>query len=360
MKWSLVLILLFLCGCAPGNRAQWRERCGVEVRAMEGTPDGQLLFIVADGSLKSIDATTGKQVSARTLEGFEAQNLQSLGDRTLAFSPQGKELLWWRNDQPDPLEKASIPLNETVPTEQELVIPGEGPPPGRSSISGAGVSPDGTLVVCDTQGRAALWQLGEVTARITTRGRVVGSGLSPDGKTLVLVGPRKLHFYQLPQAEKRGEIEHQGRLRGLAFSPDSAHLALTMAGKVKVINNHDLSIAAGLPGVATSVTFSADGRYLCATNVGSVDVYDLKEKRARGSVTLLSVVQSEVLGTVPHVVTLREKGVDLWSLDQPEEPVWSYRKPIRMMRTKPDGVWVYTATGWLESWRLPLTGSAGG
>jgi WD40 repeat protein len=302
-------------------------------------------------------AATGKEISTKTLDGFKPRARLNLGDRMVAFSPEGTELVWWPNTDPETFHRAGVGSESTPAEELEVSLPGPDLPQGLTPIAGAGVLTDGTLVVSDTLGRTALWNDNDLSTMIKIWGGVAGSGLSPDGATLILVDPVNLHFYRLPKAEKLGQIGHEGRLRGLRFSPDGAHVAAIMAEQVKLINTDDLSVVANLPGLANSVSFSADGRYFCATSVGSIDVWDLEEKRARGSVVSLSVVQSEVLGTVPHVLTLHERGVQLWSLEDPDEPIWSYRKPVRMMATKPDGVWLYTATGWLESWRLPLAGS---
>jgi WD40 repeat protein len=356
MKWYLLLILLVVAGCAPGNRAEWREQLGTEVDALGGTADGNKIFSAAGGVLTSRDATTGEEISNETLDHFEPFALVNLGDRMVAFSPGATELVWWPANDLEGLRRTGIGSENTTVEELEVNLSGiTDLPPGPTQIVGAGMMQDGTLAVCDTYGRTSLWNQDGLSAKIKINGPVAGSGMSPDGRTLVLVDSVKLHFYRLPQAAKLGEIRHESRLRGLRFSPDGAYVAAILAEQVKLINTDDLSVVASLPGLAQSVSFSADGRYFCATNVGSIDVWDLEQRRARGSVVLLSVVQSEVLGTAPHVLTLRKKGIDLWSLEHPDEPIWSYRKPIRMMATKPDGVWVYTASGWLESWRLPLT-----
>jgi WD40 repeat protein len=352
----LLILSLLVTGCAPGNRAQWRDRPGVDLRAVGGSRDGKFVFVAADGVITSRDAATGEIVARQPYKDFEPVSLVGFQDRMVAFSQEGSEVLWWPDEHLEKLEKAGTAPDTPAEKNLELTLPGPDRLSTSVAVTGAGLLEDGTLAVSDSSGRIDLWKLGVREIKITTRGQVAGSVLSPDGRTLVLVDAKKMHFFRLPQAQKFGEFEHKGSLRGLTFSPDGAHVAAILEIQVKLINTANLTSVASLPGVTSRVSFSPNGRYVSATNVGSVDVWDLTLGRAVGSVSLLSVVQSELLGTGPHLVTLREKSVDLWSLEKPEEPIWSYHIPVRMMRPKPDGIWLYTSTGWLESWRLPLHG----
>lgn len=353
MKGYLFLLLLLLAGCTPGNRAEWRQPLGLEVHALGGSPGGDRVFVAADGVITSRDGDTGKELITQSLGGFEPTTLLNLGDTIIARNQASSELVWWQIDRFNELRKLQFGTDVKAQEVQELRLPGADTPMA-SAITGIGVRSDGTLAACGPDGTTELWNTGKLTLQIKTGGRVAGSGLSPDGTILTLIDSKRLLFYSIPQVEKLGEFSHGGRLRGLRYSPDSSYLAAILENQVILIHTEDSGEVASLPGVASSVSFSSDSRYFCATNVGTVDVWDLKKNRVGGSVTLLSVAQSEVLGERPHVLTLRKNGVDLWSLAHPEEPVWSYKKPVRIMRAKPDGVWLYTAGGWLESWRLPL------
>jgi WD40 repeat protein len=171
----------------------------------------------ADGTVRLWDLSATKPVS-RAVVKAHAGSVSAL-----AFTASGKALASGGNDQAvqlwdvtvkEPKEKALLEGHAGVVTAVAFA------PDGRTALSGDG---DSRLQLWDLTGEAPK----EAAVFGGTSGYVYSVAVAPDGKTVATYGPDgKLVVWELPSGKRLLEWAPPEYLGGVAFAPDSRHLAV--------------------------------------------------------------------------------------------------------------------------------------
>lgn len=185
---------------------------------MAFSPNGRLLSTGADGEVKLYDVATWRET--RTLAGHKS------GPSGMAFSPDGKLLATWDQD-----EDNSIKLWD--PTTGALVRTLEGHPSKYLGVMAATFSADGRwLAAASDQKAVRVWEVASGREIATFRGSpgrihyVESATISPDGRWLITEGSDAAVVWWEITADRTIRVfGHHGQTGIFTFGPDNKILA---------------------------------------------------------------------------------------------------------------------------------------
>jgi hypothetical protein len=177
------------------------------------------------------------------------------------------------------------------------------------------MSADGKVLLMGNNGGLMVW---DVSGRRDLQPRTINAGntnlynaaltLSADGKTAAVVpmyygGDMAVRFFDLGTGRQAREIENDEQIFGLALSPDSRLLAVSIRQRIELWNADDgeevrLS-AAGQNVQYRLLTFSPDGKMLAAVNQqepNTVHVWETASLKERDSIHFGAAATSQVQG----------------------------------------------------------------
>jgi WD40 repeat protein len=300
------------------RRYQIKENTNTVV-AMAISPDGKTLATGGkDKSIRFFDLATGKRTNI-IRHVSDIWSLAYSGDsKTLAASDGDKNVILW--DANTLKEKATITgfetpvamlalspdgsllatfedgtqnarIWETAPAKVRAVLEGHG-----DKINSIAFSPDGKHVA--TVSGDETIRLWETTAGMPGRplrghdGPVFMAVFSPDGKTLLSAGTRDktARLWDLTTYKVKSVMEgHEDEVRFVGFGAGGTMVSLSKDGVVKLWGADGKETASflwepeagnNLPGYATSVALSPDGKTLAVGHDEVVDVWDLTKVKA--------------------------------------------------------------------------------
>jgi WD40 repeat protein len=258
------------------------------VRAAAVTPDGRWLATSTLGDDHAVglwDLHTGKRVYRLAGHGRLG------GQRALAFTRDGKQLLSWGDDMYlrtwDVRKGKAIEEHEILPDGQP--IPGEDDWNLRHLDRGI-ISPDGSFLLLEARDSFIVFdtKTGKQTTKFGSEGDSIGAiAVSPDGKHLLTSGWGKLKEVVLTDGQRRttaddnlvclyeiatGKALHRATcgknwIGGVAFSPDGKKYAVGMKDRIEF---HATATGArrgtipAVPGAVRSLAFSPDGKRIIA------------------------------------------------------------------------------------------------
>jgi WD40 repeat protein len=261
-----------------------RFRTTARIRDAELSPDGKLIAVAAlDGSIRFLDAATGKQVRLLTV-------LINSYAQSLSFSPDGKVLAV--------VDRSRIQLWDTTTGRA-----GHALSVAQAEISSVVFSGDSKFVTACTKGRVQkksllVWETatGKVVASLNVlHNQVQRVALSADGKLLAVTGERQEVPDQPGKAEEarrtiqlwdvvKGQELHsltvdRGTFSNVAFAPDGKTLAATWGNSTlifwNVADGKEVRRCARRHGDYDSFAYSPDGKYLAAgSSNGVVQLWD--------------------------------------------------------------------------------------
>jgi RNA polymerase sigma factor (sigma-70 family) len=226
---------------ADGRVRQWQLPRPREMRSFPASatyceiawlPDSATLAVrrIDDKAVTFYDAASGNII--RKIEGTLPPNVMAYPDRHieaahtggfLIVSPDGKTLATCSN-----FCHPSFQLWETA-TGKKLVHPAV-EVPDKAAAMAAVFSPDSKTVFTATYRTIRQWDVAEgkqLQQFIAHEGKITGLAMSPDGKTLAIVGSDPtIRLWEVASRTERHRLEgHEGQVTSLSWSADSQTLA---------------------------------------------------------------------------------------------------------------------------------------
>jgi WD40 repeat protein len=227
-----------------------------------------------------------------------------------------------------------------------------------------GTSPDGAIAIVGTPDDrgAKLWDVhaNREVATLEGQGWVPRKArFSPDGRTIGECEPNEIRLWDT----------HTGKLRASINAPDSSVIAFSPNGeilaavipstkaesiRVKLWDTTTLSQWAELPGAASLLTFSPDGRTLATIESDSVTLWDIRARQVRATLKLTDAVASDV----PYLMhafspngalfcATNDSIVEVWNAITGERltTLKGHLDRISILAWSPDGKTLATASG---------------
>lgn len=276
---------------ATGEQIEFPKLAGQSIAL---SPDGKILAVVDDRSLRLVDLLTGKEVAAFNENEFPL--------RSVAFSPDGKTLaIGWSKDGPKPGSKVGVAQLWNLATSKPIATL----EPSRGPMRALAYSSDGKLLAVATQtfpsiGDVRFWDVSTGKLHSTLEaGGVDCLAFSPDGKTLAAgCGgrrdrtkkdlPHHVRLWDVEAASSLQSIRHEFRLMCIAYSPDGTTVAAgSEGGELALWDTATGKLRCDVPdqrGYVLSVAFTRDGKTLVSTNGdGEVRCWDVAKLPKRNS-----------------------------------------------------------------------------
>jgi RNA polymerase sigma factor (sigma-70 family) len=249
-----------------GETCLWDAATGKLIRRLPGghglaySPEGDRLVTAAEPGFRVRDAATGRDIAQFRVRGDSpVQNL--------VLSPDGKLLAWLTQDN-------TLHLSDSA-TGKELLHW-----PGRKNVmpSSYAFSPDSRTVAlaCQIEKDVHLYDTTsgrEVRRFVGHRETLYAVAISPDGKTLVSCArDDTLRYWDVATGKELRQVNHDGGVWRLAFSPDGTVLATgggnarfwdAATGKLLRVVERDAD------GHIEALAFSPDGKTLAAARSNS-------------------------------------------------------------------------------------------
>src|SRR5262245_661885 len=295
------------------------------VRAVAFAPDGKHLASGSiDGSIKLWDVATGQELFTRMRHTQKINPNSIPGVHAIAFSPDGKRFVTSGAD-------ALANLWAAVTGQELLMLKGH-----TGVVTSIAFSPDGKRLASGSgDGTSKLWDAatGEELHTLNGGGVAVRSvAFSPNSQQLATGSASgAVKIWNVATGQELPTFQEQnGRVTSIAFSSDGKRLAISAAGKVKLIDAATGRELTPLTeeAVISSVAFSPDGNQLAAgSQNGIVRLWDV----ANGQV--LQVIKAEgvrALAFSPDGKRLATCGghtVRLWALTGGPEPFVVINRP---------------------------------
>ncbi|WP_027346984.1 nSTAND1 domain-containing NTPase [Hamadaea tsunoensis] len=252
----------------------------------------QLKRLVAAISVLLVLAVTGGVVALRQRQQARDQQLAALAD---AVALQAKTMLATDPDLAGLLALAAAGLHGDTETRGALVSAASVPDRRVFNLDGptigsVSLSPDHQLLASGrTDGRLSIWDTAAGTERATLDAgfsHAAGVMFSGDGRTLVTAGKRgdapQTVVWNAADWSRRTELAEKGATGTIAVSADGNRVAVGLGKDDRFrIAVHDLDsgrrmLLSGSAGAVTSLSFSADGRWLVsATGADQPIVWNL-------------------------------------------------------------------------------------
>lgn len=255
-------------------------------QAIALSPDGKILAVVDDRSVRLVDLLVGKEVAAFNENEFPI--------RSVAFSPDGKTLaIGWSKDGSHPISVVGVAQLWNLATCKPIATL----EPSRGPMRALAFSPDGKLLAVATQtfpsiGDVRFWDVSTGKAHSTLEaGGVDCIAFSPDGKKLVAGcgsrrdrskndPPHHVRLWDVGAASSLQSFRHEFRLMCIAYSPDGTTVAAgSEGGELALWDTATEKLRCDVPdqrGYILSVAFTRDGKTLVSTNGdGEVRCWDV-------------------------------------------------------------------------------------
>jgi WD40 repeat protein len=268
---------------------------GGAINALAFAPDGRWLYSA------SWDGVTRRWKPSRKADPDTIREDIALYPVRLGFSVDGRSLFM-----------ASI--SKTSPSRMELIrsdLPGGHQRVQFGERIPRGMSPDGEFALVGTPDERAvkLWNVpaNREVATLEGQGWVPGKArFSPDGRTIGECEPNEIRLWDTQTGKLRSSIKAPDCAM-IAYSPDGRILgAVTSSTKaentrVKLWDTATLSPMAELPGPASFLIFSPDGRTLATVSSAAVTLWDIPSQQVRATLKLADAVPAEYAPFWEHV-----------------------------------------------------------
>lgn len=276
------------------------------------TRDGKYLVTCAKGATEAVlwDLATGRAATRFASPSGKPllRIVLSADGHTLLAACRGREegLILW--------ELATARLLREVSLEVERV-------------TDLAVSPDGQLLACATANGVFLLDTAEFKQRLFVRGDYLyGIAFSPDSQHLAIPSNhfQLVRLWNLAVNREVATLAHQGEPHSVAFTPDGRRLVSQTARSLRtwqLDGSGDKRVLAQHAAEVTCLAFSPDGSFLVSASGPRVQLWD------PGTGKLLHTLPpfaASVVGVALHpdasiLVTADDTGVvRLWSVDSPQ------------------------------------------
>ena len=291
------------------------------------SPDGK--YVVSGGDISACvwDASTGKEISCM---------IHDFGVRSVAFSPDGRYVVSGSGDGTARVWEVSSGREVSRMTHEGTVYSTVFSPDGRYVVSGSG------------GGTARVWEAiteNEIARRIADRDTWA---VSPDQKYMVVRGDNdsQLEILEVGSSEPLAQMNYEGDLRWVDYSPNGRYLALTTEDTIQIWKSFtgEEVTQITLNGNVDFTYFSPDSQYVVLTyRDGLTEIWEA----ASGREITRALHDGDVYSVSfspdgKSVVTGSQDGIaTVWELSSRQEVARvTHEAGVRAVAFSPDGKYV--------------------